>query len=125
MHPAVDPGEESIFERLAEPVVLANGSDQAGRRAGHPETEFVRAEVGLQCRNNGAAEAAVRSWILRVVRRNDKPDPVRIRLQFRIVASDANGGYWPPEGVGELRIPASDECIGRRSGEHREQSRGV
>src|SRR5229473_2002595 len=108
MHPAVDPGEESIFERLAEAVVLANGSDQAGRRAGHPETEFVSAEVGLQCCNNGSAEAAVRGWILRVVRRNDKPDPVRIRLQVRIAASDANGSYRPPEGVGVLRVPASD-----------------
>src|SRR5262249_33700619 len=37
----------------------------------------------------------------------------------------ANGRYRPPEGVGELRVPASDECIGRRSGKHREQSRGV
>src|SRR5215472_301346 len=125
MHPAVDPGDEIIFERLAEALVLADGLNQIRRCAGHLETELVSSEVGLQRCNNGAAEAAVRGWILRVVRRNDKPDPVRIRLQFRIVASDANGGYWPPEGVGELRIPASDECIGRRSGEHREQSRGV
>src|SRR5215472_11060593 len=109
MHPAVDPGEESIFERLAEPVVLANGSDQSGRRAGHPETEFVSAEVGLQCRNNGAAEAAVRGWIFGVVRRDDQSDPVRIRFQVRIAASDANGGYRPPERVGELRVPASDQ----------------
>src|SRR5262249_59997521 len=120
MHPAVDPGEEGIFERLAEPVVLANGLDQVERRAGHPEAEFVGAEVGLQCGNNGAAEAAMRGWILRVVRRNHKPDPVRIRLQVRIAASDPNGGYRPPEGATVLSVPASDESIGRRGGEHRE-----
>src|SRR5262252_8521172 len=125
MHPAVDSGEEIIFERLAEALVLADGLNQIRRHAGHLETELVSSEVGLQRCNNGAAETAVRGWILRVVRRNDQPDPVRVRLQARIAASGANGRYRPPEGVGELRVPASDECIGRRSGKHREQSRGV
>src|SRR5215469_2240775 len=125
MHPAVDPGVENVFERLAETVVVANGMNQIRRRARHIETELVSSEVGLQCRDNGAKEAAVRGWILGVVRRNDKPDPVRIRQKPRIAASDANSRYRPPEGVGELRVPASDECIGRRGGEHREQSRGV
>src|SRR5215510_12439436 len=125
MHPAIDPGVENVFERPAETVVVTNGLNQLRRNAAHRETEFVSSEVGLQRSNNGAADAAVRAWILRVVRRNNQPDPVRIRLQARIAASGANGRYRPPEGVGELRVPAPDECIGRRSGEHREESRGV
>src|SRR5215469_10505652 len=111
MHPAVDPGVENVFERLAEAVVVANGMNQIRRRAGHVETELVSSKVGLQCRNNGSEEAAVRGGILRVVRRNDQPDPIRIRQKPRIAASDANGGYRPPEGVGELRVPASDQRI--------------
>src|SRR5215470_9838326 len=109
MHPAVDPGDEIIFERLAEALVLADGLNQIRRCAGHIETELVSSEVGLQRCNNGAEEAAVRGWILRVVRRNDKRHPVRIRQKPRIAASDANGRYRPPEGVGELRVPASDQ----------------
>src|SRR5215471_2657745 len=100
MHPAVDPGVENVFKRLAETVVVANGVNQIRRCARHIETELVSSEVGLQGRNNGAEEAAVRGGILRVVRRNDQTDPVRIRQKPRIAASDANGGYRPPEGVG-------------------------
>src|SRR5215471_1871959 len=100
MHPAVDPGVQSVFERHAETVVVAKGLNQIRRYAAHREAELVSSEVGLQRRNNRAEEAAVRRWILRVVRRNDQADPVRIRLQPRIAASDPNGGYWSPEGVG-------------------------
>src|SRR5215510_7012228 len=110
MHPTVDPGLQSVFERPAETVVVAKGLNQLRRRAAHPETDLVSSEVGLQRCNNGAAEAAVRGWVLRVVRRNDQADPLRIRLQARIAAPGANGRYRPPEGVGELRVPASDQC---------------
>src|SRR5215813_5027112 len=108
MHPAVDPGVQSVFERLAETVIVADGLNQPLRRAAHRETELVRSEVGLQCCNNGAAVAAVRGGILRVVRRSDQANPIRIRLQDWIAAPDANGRYRPPEGVGVLRVPACD-----------------
>ena len=47
MHPAVDPGIENIFERLAEAVVLANGLNQVRRRrradsAQHPVPRLPR-----------------------------------------------------------------------------------
>src|SRR5215831_4330477 len=84
--------------------------------------EFVGSEVRRQYLDDGAAKAAVRRRIFRMVRGDVEPDPTGVGHQTWVPAASANSSYRPPKCVLVLRIPTGDEGIGRCRGKHAKQA---
>src|SRR6266478_5732067 len=93
-----------VFERV--------GMDTVNKRQSIDHDMYLScSEVVPDQAGRCSRDTSVCRRIFRMVRRDPQRCPVRICDQIRIPPAGRNGGYWTPEVVGKLGVPAADRGI--------------
>src|ERR1700676_3939669 len=107
----IDSRPKDLLEQVT-CIVECVGMDTVGKRQAIDHDvylscpEVVPDQAGRCSRNTSVCRR-----IFRMVGRYPQWCPVRVCDQIRIPPASRNGGYWTPEVVGKLGVPAADRGI--------------